>query len=425
MSSRQTKNDIKWEQIFTDFDVLNKIQARGRFIIDSKKINAYRESRLMAKIDHKAQLPTIFAKHKLSILPISRGQYVIGRFNTYLDVDYSLRSKPKPITIPAHLESINYSDLYSEQSALLFAHNSGIIEDLLKDRPYFTLTGRMGSEDFNFNINDVCHANKAHYIEVSKAQLEIDAGFETRNCLALVEAKNQLVNDFNIRQLYYPYRLWEEKVQKPLKSILMTFSNDIFSFFVYEFTDSNNYNSIKIVDQQHYSLFSDVITGEEIKAILAQAQPEYEPKHPFPQANSFERLIDLLGLLYDTPLNKDDITLNYEFAARQSDYYTRAGMYLGLITCEDNQYYGLSDFGHHVMSKKGKEKRIKIIERVLSRSVFREALNLFLVNGKMPSTDPVAEIISKNRPELSGSTPRRRASTVVGWIEWIVRQVEW
>ncbi len=423
---KATKNDIAWEKIFDTYNVLDSIESKELYFIDSTTINKYRESRLMAKMDHRANLPRIFDQHQLSILPVSRSQYVIGHFDTHKRVHYDGRENPKPVSIPSYLESIDASNLYSEQSALLFAFNSGIIADLLGGEPYFTLTGRMTSGDFTFRISDILQPSKHHSIEVNNSQIEIDAGFETKTCLALVEAKNQLVEDFNTRQLYYPYRLWSSRVQKPVKSILMTFSNDIFSFFVYDFLDPSNYSSAELVGQYHYSLASDVITKLELQGLLARVQCEPEPPElPFPQANSFERLIDLLGLLFDGRLSKDDITVNYEFDERQSDYYTRAGMYLGLIARDNDGNYELSNDGRAIMQLNSKDKRLRLIERILSRRAFYETFVQLLQTGEMPATEEVANIISQVRPDISGSTPRRRASTVTGWIKWIIQQVEW
>ena len=79
--AKATKNDIAWEQVFDDLRILDWIKREELYVIDSKTINEYRESRLMAKIDHRANRPRLFVKHQLSILPISRSQYVIGHFD--------------------------------------------------------------------------------------------------------------------------------------------------------------------------------------------------------------------------------------------------------------------------------------------------------------------------------------------------------
>lgn len=51
-----------------------------------------------------------------------------------------------------------------------------------------------------------------------------------------------------------------------------------------------------------------------------------EPEVPFPQANFFDRVINLCELLKQkSTLTKEEITQNYDFDARQTDYYSNAG----------------------------------------------------------------------------------------------------
>lgn len=70
---------------------------------------------------------------------------------------------------------------------------------------------------------------------------------------------------------------------------------------------------------------------EDIYQLLERASEEEEPRIPFPQANSFPRVVDLLGLLVNEELTPEQITSVYDFDERQTDYYTNAAIYLGLI----------------------------------------------------------------------------------------------
>ena len=69
----------------------------------------------------------------------------------------------------------------------------------------------------------------------------------------------------------------------------------------------------------------------DIQEILRDVTIEVEPNLPFPQADKFERVINLCELLNEKILNKDEVTAKYDFDARQTDYYTSAARYLGLI----------------------------------------------------------------------------------------------
>lgn len=73
-----TKNDIAWEQLFDKYDILSHIEREIAVEITASQINEFREARLMTKFDHKRNLPKLFSKNHLSILPISRGSYLIS-----------------------------------------------------------------------------------------------------------------------------------------------------------------------------------------------------------------------------------------------------------------------------------------------------------------------------------------------------------
>jgi hypothetical protein len=282
----------------------------------------------MAKFDHSVNLPDIFRDNHLSILPISRSKYVIGKFNTHFEVKYNSEIEVIPFEFPPGIESIDYTNLYSESSALHCAFNIGIIDDLVDEKTAYTVSGRMSTESLDFNIiNSI--GNKPYSIQVENSQCEIDAGFESDNYFVLIEAKNYAIDDFLIRQLYYPYRLWSKKMAKKVIPVLMTYSNDIFSFFIYEFSNDENYNSLKLREQKNYTIAPEEIQRSDVDLVLNNIKVIAEPNVPFPQADKFERVVDLLSLLLvEKDLTKDDITENYEFDRRQTDYYTNAGVYI-------------------------------------------------------------------------------------------------
>ena len=48
----------------------------------------------------------------------------------------------------------------------------------------------------------------------------------------------------------------------------MTYSNDIFSFFIYEFHDKNIYDSLILKEQRDFMIDPEPINRDEIKEIL-------------------------------------------------------------------------------------------------------------------------------------------------------------
>ncbi len=83
-----TKNDKAWQALFDKYSILEAIQRSGRFEIEANTINTVREACLMAKFDHLINLPQIFKENRLTILPVSRSKYVIGKFESYFSVSY-------------------------------------------------------------------------------------------------------------------------------------------------------------------------------------------------------------------------------------------------------------------------------------------------------------------------------------------------
>ena len=81
-----SKNEQAWKQLFEKYNICEAINKNGQYIISSKDINKFREARLMTKFDYRFQLPHILAEKRLSILPISRGEYVLSNIETFEDL---------------------------------------------------------------------------------------------------------------------------------------------------------------------------------------------------------------------------------------------------------------------------------------------------------------------------------------------------
>lgn len=422
--SEPSLNDKAWEILFEKYNILENIEKYGHFEISSKAINEVREARLMAKFDHTINLPKIFVKHKLSILPITRGDYVIAKFNAYHKFEEST-SEITNYSIPNYIQSLDSSNIPSETIALNCAVAAGIIEDFLEDDKLIsTVSGRMGSGVFDFNIDNTDDSTSST-ITVANSQIEIDAAYEGINSLALFEAKRDISEDFLVRQLYYPYRVWQSRISKPVRPLFLVYSNGIYRLYEYEFKDPNNYSSIHLVKQKNYTIEDNTITASDIQNILNSIKFEEEPKLPFPQADSFERVINLCELLFNEELSKDNITEEYAFNSRQSDYYTNAGRYLGIVDKPDKDrksIYCLTDRGTSILKLNYKKRQLALCECILKHEVFSKVLSSYFQNGTMPSKDKIVEFMKESHLYniSKDKTYYRRASTIIHWINWIV-----
>jgi hypothetical protein len=413
------KNEDAWDVLFEKHNILDSINSSGQFEITSAQINELRESRLMTKFDHRANLPDIFRKNNLAILPVTRGSYVIGTFEAYASQRYNDELKPIELEFPPRIESLSPTHIFSEAAAINCAFISGMMEELLEAEIRPTISGRMSSSKFDFTINSIS-LGAGFPLSVDNCQCEIDGGFEGDDILAIVEAKNAISEDFIIRQLYYPYRLWSQKIRKRVVPIFLSYSNDIFHFFVYQFSDDGHYNSLNLVHQKNFIFAPERIELEDIHRILEQAIIVREPEEPFPQADNFARVVDLLSLLAGGETEAASITRNYDFDPRQTSYYTSAGKYLGLIAGKSG-HYGLSKEGGQIMRLSYKSKYLALAEKILAHEVFNKTARLYLDKAERPSRDEVIEIMKscRLRKVESDATYRRRAQSVIAWIEWI------
>lgn len=329
----------------------------------------------------------------------------------------------------AELETINPQDLYSESAALLCAYNAGILGRLLQEEVTLTVMGRMSTGRFDYQINDL-RTSQPFGISVQNSQCEIDSGFEGPNIFAIVEAKNETVNDFLVRQLYYPYRLWAGQTRKEVIPVFLSYSNDVFSFYIFRFGDRANYNSIELVGQRRFQIGTSDIELQDIVLALARVRVVPEPAGvPFPQADSFTRVVDLLTQLHAAGgMSQEDITTNHAFDRRQTQYYTNAGAYLGLIqrrhSREDGVGYVLTPKAIAIMAKQPAARNLALVEAILEHDVFNETVRHYLTQAGPPSIDQVIDIMRDARLGLDqggNTTIPRRAQTVLSWVDWMMR----
>lgn len=425
--AQATKNDKAWAELFEQHNILKEIKREGSFLIRAEQINRFREARLMTKFDHRRNLPELFRHEGLSILPITRGSYLIAPFELYHEFEPPERgSIPKRIGFPHYIESIDSSKITSEATAINCAYVTGILAHFTGEEQLLpTVSGRMSSGTFRFMV-DNRGGGSPFEVAVENSQLEIDGGYEGRRSLTLIEAKNSISDDFLIRQLYYPYRLWSANMSKEIKSIFLIYSNGIFTLYEYRFREPGSYNSISLIKQQDYTIESSNISLEDLSKVALETATVPEPQIAFPQADSFRRVINLCELLNERgELTADEITYNYDFDARQTTYYTDAGRYLGIISKERDErglIYRLTSEGKRLFDLKLRARQLKFVELILRHEPFKSCFFYSIKRGGALTKDETVEFMK--RADLyninSESTFRRRASTVIGWIKWIL-----
>ena len=141
----------------------------------------------------------------------------------------------------------------SEMQHLDYAYAVSIIRTFMEDATLvLTIRGRKYTPTFDFSVGK-------QNIKVSSVQTEVDAGYEGKEQIVLVEAKNSGKSNIIIRQLYYPFRQWQAHTKKKVVTLFFDRkksdkSENIYSVWKFEFDDYQNYNSIKLKKAVRYRI---------------------------------------------------------------------------------------------------------------------------------------------------------------------------
>lgn len=422
--------DEKWEILFEKYNIENEIKKNGFFYITADQIREVKEPRLMTKFDTRESLPSVFGK-KISILPVTRGKYVLGEFDLYqefpeIDSDIKQMTSAK---IPEYYETIDINDIRSEANAINIMSIAGILDDFLgEENMVQTVSGRMSSGSFGFNVSDYSKSTSIGdkpYIIVQNSQVEIDGGFENHNVFSIIEGKNVVHSNFLIRQLYYPTKLWSQKINKPIRPVFMIYSNSIFRLLEYEFTDIGYYNSIKLVQERNYSLEDIEISLDDLRDVWKKTIIKPEPNVTFIQADSFNKVISLVENLNESPMTTVEIAELFGFKERQSDYYFNACKYLGLaekVSDEEGVKVHITGLGKRILRMKYKERQLEYVRLILEHQIFHELFGVMLQIGEIP--DKLCVTAKMRELGVCGENLiDRRSSSVRGWLYWILTLV--
>lgn len=244
-------NSNSWEKIFNDYDILAHDFDRAPFYLTAEQIKKScqnfqrtneKEVRILCKQDKREDRPDVFVQNGLFILPVKNGEYAIIKGEGYIDIP-PIDQEPERYTsqLDFRLDSSMVGD--SEMQHLDLAYASSLIRTFMDDPSLLlTIRGRKYTPKFDFMV-------RKQFIEVEGVQTEVDAGYEGRDQIVLIEAKNTAVSNTIIRQLYYPFRQWKSFTNKNV--CLLFFDKDshsnIYNIWQYAFQTENDYNSIRLI----------------------------------------------------------------------------------------------------------------------------------------------------------------------------------
>lgn len=395
-----------WEKIFEDkkFDLAQDLHF---ITADDIKHITNAEPRIMAKIDNSSDLPDAFKRNGYFLLPVKNGRYAIVRGNGFhiLEqrgeaVNHTSRIKFQLTTAGRGLSEMQYLD---------YSFNSGALEKVIGIEPlYQSIRGREFSKEFSFYVNKTL-------LNVGSVQLEVDSGLEGENSIVLIEAKINLPEDFIVRQLFYPYNHFRKIA--PDKNIIPVFftyepKHGVYTFWIYEFEDPKNYNSIKLKEVKSLK----IITDHELKLEDIHPKGIVEYKDLVPQANDLNKVIELVFKTSEGLNDYRQIAHYFDFNERQSSYYREAAEALGLVSAEGGRYH-LTEAGKLLVKLPAEKRNIFVVELLSDFNIVKQGLDLLRNNGELYQED-VKKIIESNS-KLSGSTIPRRASSLMSWFKWI------
>ena len=420
-------NDVAWEQIFASLPLLAEIDRQGFVYVtadDLKEASKGREPRLLAKIDRKNLRPEIFKHHKLSILPVENGKYIIFKdelSKTYYSLEPIFAAISPEEYLPgrdfSEYQSLDLRSISSESQAIDYANLVSLLKTFTNERELnLTIRGRQRSGTFSVTI-PVDH----HTVRVSGVQIEIDAGYESPERIYLFEAKIGRIEDFNIRQLYYPCENWSHKTLKEVIPLFFIYTNGL--FYILQFGFGTEYGELHFVRGKCYTINEPVKQQINLQSLIQTIELESEPNVPYPQANDLDKVIDLITNYPNGLTNKTAIAEFFEFDERQGDYYANAAIYLGLLKRgRRRSEFELTREGEFLANSKNRSQRnLLLLKQMLVKPSFNEIMILLTTaNWDISSinNEILAPIIQHHVP-LNDTTARRRASTVISWIKWV------
>jgi hypothetical protein len=406
------KNTPAWDTIFDKLDIVERVNRDSFFDLTATQIKEIgkREPRLMAKIDHRENLPEIMAKEKLSILAIKNGEYRIARTDPYINIPDIKTEDISSLGFDSNFLTISPDNVKSESNALDIAYISGMLTKVFNEETSLTIRGRERA-NCRFLIND--KSDKEIEYDISGVQIEVDGGYEGKNSINLVEAKMGSRNNMSIRQLLYPELYWNSiiKKKKEVRTFFFLYQQPFYRFIPFLYKDG-----IFKLDNSAEKIFKfKQVESFDIRKIKVRKDSLVDITAPFPQADSFDKVL----IIFDKIVNKDGITKSelseeivddFDLTDRQIAYYTSALRWLNICELKDGALF---------LNRKGKElAELSVIDRIkeMSETIFTdEIFNLSLHS----SVDSVPEKLFKDNWNISGSTIPRRKLTIQKWIDFI------
>ena len=206
------------------------------------------------KIDQSSGLPKEVRDDGYCIVLLGNGRY---KFIKELDIWYHQFEPIEEDEVepwPYKPSLLNHTD-ESESNIISVVYNQRIIQHFLygdiSESPMIYMSRRT-------KVTASYHVG-AEKINAEKVQVEIDATFERKGEVTILEAKNGHPIDFSVYQLFHPFLVYNNKNIQSVKKIeccylLQNKKKRTISLYLYSFSDIGNIKSIQLIKKSIYDL---------------------------------------------------------------------------------------------------------------------------------------------------------------------------
>ena len=252
----QPNNNPSWNAIFERYNIAKHDFDSGPFDISAKEIRVActrfertreREAWALCKQDSRESCPQVFCERGLFVLPVQNGRYAIVKGEGYVDVPpIESGCQEYRSDLPFELETAGLGN--SAIQHLDHAYALGLIRHFVNDDSLvLTVRDRTYRPSFSFVVG-------GSRISVRGVQTKVLSGYEGANQIVLIVAKGNKANNNVIRQLYYPFRQWQQHTAKPVSTLFFQRYRNEYRLWHFGFDDPNDYNSIRLLNSARYRI---------------------------------------------------------------------------------------------------------------------------------------------------------------------------
>jgi hypothetical protein len=244
-----------WKAIFNKYSVHKHNFDKGPFLISAEQIKqatthfkrTTQKVRILPKKDSRESRPDVFIENNVFLLPTKNGYYAIVQGEGYIDIpDIKTTSKIYNSKLDFKLDTSEIGN--SERQHLDFAYAASLVRTFMDDETLvLTIRGRKYTPKFSFNV-------RKQPLTVESVQTEVDAGYEGKNQVVLIEAKNSQTTNTIIRQLFYPFRQWSHHTTKTMRTLFFEKRDNVYLLWQFDFHDKHDYNSIQLTKSQKFEI---------------------------------------------------------------------------------------------------------------------------------------------------------------------------